>query len=293
MSGYFSLNIKGELRDFFGPAVMGVINVTPDSFYCNSRNESEAEMLATAAAMLDSGAAILDVGGCSTRPGSTPAAEGEEMERVVPAIKALRREFPCAIISIDTFRGSVARKAVAAGADIINDISAGTIDPDIMHAAVELKVPYILTHPAKSSLHAETPLEETTATVLRDMQRVLRRLRLQGLCDIIVDPGFGFGKTLHQNYQLMADIDIFATLDAPVLVGISRKSMVNKLLDVTPDSNGSLIGTTALNSYALLHGADIIRVHDVKAACDTVKIIKEITNLESVRAITRSHGLKH
>lgn len=289
MSGYFSLNIKGELREFFEPAVMGVINVTPDSFYSNSRKSSIAEATATAADMLANGAAILDIGGCSTRPGSTPASEKEETERVIPAIAALRKEFPDAIISVDTFRGKVARMAIDAGADIINDISAGTIDPDILHAATELKAPYILMHPAQSSLNAGTPLEETTAAVLRDMQHVMRRLRLEGLCDIIVDPGFGFGKTLEQNYQLMADLDAFAALDAPLLVGISRKSMANRLLNVAPDSLDSLIGTTALNSYALLHGADIIRVHDVKAACDTVKIIEQITSLKSPRATALNH----
>lgn len=276
MSVYFSLNIKGVLREFFEPVVMGIINVTPDSFYCNSRNRNADEAVATAGRMLAEGAAMLDIGGCSTRPGSEPAPEEEEITRVVPAVEAVRARFPKAIISVDTFRGKVARRAVEAGADIINDISAGQLDDDILNAVAELKVPYVMTHPAVSSLSPSTPAEKTVSTVLLDMQRVLRDLRLRGVCDVIADPGFGFGKTLEQNYQLMAGLEAFRTLDCPLLVGISRKSMVNRLLDVAPQSVDSLLGTTALNGYALQAGADILRVHDVKAAADTVKIISQL-----------------
>lgn len=276
MSGYFSLNIKGVLREFFEPVVMGIINVTPDSFYCNSRNSNADEAVATAGRMLAEGASMLDIGGCSTRPGSEPATEEEEIARVVPAVEAVRARFPEAIISVDTFRGKVARRAVEAGADIINDISAGQLDGDILNAAAELKVPYVLTHPAVSSLSHSTPADRTLPTVLLDMQRVLRDLRLRGVCDVIVDPGFGFGKTLEQNYQLMAGLEAFSTLGCPLLVGISRKSMVNRLLDVVPQSVDSLLGTTVLNGYALQAGADILRVHDVKAAADTIKIINNI-----------------
>lgn len=279
MSRYFSLNIKGQLKEFFEPVVMGIINVTPDSFYCNSRNSSADEAVATAERMLEEGAAMLDIGGCSTRPGSDPATEREELARVIPAVEAIRSRFPEAIISVDTFRCKVARQAVEAGADIINDVSAGNIDSDILQAAVDLKAPYILMHPASSSLTPETPVDETTPTVLNDLQYVLRDLRLRGLCDVIVDPGFGFGfgKTLEQNYRLMADLETFRSLECPVLVGVSRKSMVNRLLDVAPQSIDSLLGTNVLDAYSLLHGADILRVHDVKAAVDTVKIISQLT----------------
>lgn len=277
MSRYFSLNIKGQLKEFFEPVVMGIINVTPDSFYCNSRNSSVDEAVATAERMLEEGAAMLDIGGCSTRPGSEPATEHDELARVIPAVEAVRSRFPEAIISVDTFRGKVARQAVEAGADIINDVSAGNIDSDILQAAVDLKAPYILMHPASSSLSPETPVDETTPTVLNDLQHVLRDLRLRGLCDVIVDPGFGFGKTLEQNYRLMADLEAFRSLECPVLVGVSRKSMVNRLLDVAPQSIDSLLGTNVLDAYSLLHGADILRVHDVKAAVDTVKIISQLT----------------
>ena len=220
---------------------------------------------------------MLDIGGCSTRPGSDPATEREELARVIPAVEAIRSRFPEAIISVDTFRCKVARQAVEAGADIINDVSAGNIDSDILQAAVDLKAPYILMHPASSSLTPETPVDETTPTVLNDLQYVLRDLRLRGLCDVIVDPGFGFGKTLEQNYRLMADLEAFRSLECPVLVGVSRKSMVNRLLDVAPQSIDSLLGTNVLDAYSLLHGADILRVHDVKAAVDTVKIISQLT----------------
>lgn len=280
MSQYFSLNIKGRLVEFFEPTVMGIINITPDSFYCNSRNDSTEQAVATAAQMLADGAGILDIGGCSTRPGFTPAIEDEELQRVIPVVTAVRQRFPEAIISVDTFRGKVAREAVAAGADIINDISAGNFDEDILRAAVELKVPYILTHPADSSLTPNTPLDRTTSTVLLDMQKVICDLRLQGMCDVIVDPGFGFGKTLEQNYRLMADLEAFKSFDCPILVGISRKRMINNLLNVVPASDNSLIGTTVLNSFALAHGADILRVHDVKAAVSAVKITSQLTEIQ-------------
>ena len=256
---------------------MGIINVTPDSFYSGSRNAGVDEAVARAGRMLADGAAMLDVGGCSTRPGSDPVSEAEEMQRVVPAVAAIREAYPDTVISVDTFRGSVARRAVEAGADIINDVTAGTVDPDILQAAVDLKAPYVLTHPAVSSLTADTPLDATTSTVLLDLQHTVRSLRQQGLCDIIIDPGFGFGKTLDQNYRLMADLDAFACFNCPVLVGISRKSMITRVLDVTAQADDALTGTTVLNTYALQRGAAILRVHDVRQAVDTVNIFSHLT----------------
>lgn len=278
MSRYFSLNIKGELKEYHEPVVMGIINVTPDSFYCNSRNACASEAVATAGKMLADGAAMLDIGGCSTRPGSEPATEDEELRRVIPAVVAVHQRFPDAIISVDTFRGKVARMAVEAGAAIINDVSAGNIDGDILQAAADLKVPYVLMHPSQSSLTASMPGEEVTPAALLDLQRMIRRLRMLGVCDVIVDPGFGFGKTLEQNYRLMSDLEAFGSLGCPLLVGISRKSMVNRVLDVAPASDSSLTGTTVLNTFSLLHGADILRVHDVKAAADAIKITRHLVN---------------
>lgn len=278
MSHLFSLNIKGQLREYTQPIVMGIINVTPDSFYCGSRHSDADAAVATAERMLAQGAAMLDIGGCSTRPGSTPATVDDELRRVIPAIEAIRARFPEAVISIDTFRANVARMAIQAGADIINDISAANIDPGIIDVAADLKAPYILMHPADASLSPSTPDEETTSTVLADLQRVLRDLRQRGICDIIIDPGFGFGKTLQQNYRLMADLESFQTFGCPILVGISRKSMINRLLDVDPQSTDSLLGTDILNAFSLLHGADILRVHDVKPAVDAIKIISRLTN---------------
>lgn len=278
MSRYFSLNIKGVLKEFNAPVVMGIINVTPDSFYCNSRNGNTDEAVATAEAMLRDGAAILDIGGCSTRPGSAPATEDEELARVVPAVEAVHRRFPDAMISVDTFRGKVARMAVEAGAAIINDVSAGNIDEDIFRAAAELKAPYILMHPAESSLTPDMPAENVTPAVLLDLQRKLRQLRQLGVCDVIVDPGFGFGKTLEQNYTIMSELEAFEALGCPLLVGISRKSMINRVLEVAPASDSSLTGTTVLNTFSLMHGADILRVHDVKAAADAIEITRHLIN---------------
>ena len=278
MSHLFSLNIKGQLREYTQPIVMGIINVTPDSFYCGSRHSDADAAVATAERMLAQGAAMLDIGGCSTRPGSLPATADDELRRVIPAIEAIRTRFPEAVISIDTFRANVARMAIQAGADIINDISAANIDPGIIDVAADLKAPYILMHPADASLSPSTPDEETTSTVLADLQRVLRDLRQRGICDIIIDPGFGFGKTLRQNYRLMADLESFQTFECPILVGISRKSMINRILDVDPQSTDSLLGTDILNAFSLLLGADILRVHDVKPAVDAIKIISRLTN---------------
>lgn len=278
MSHLFSLNIKGQLWEYTQPIVMGIINVTPDSFYCGSRHSDADAAVATAERMLAQGADMLDIGGCSTRPGSTPATVDDELRRVIPAIEAIRTRFPEAVISIDTFRANVARMAIQAGADIINDISAANIDPGIIDVATDLKAPYILMHPADASLSPSTPDEETTSTVLADLQRVLRDLRQRGICDIIIDPGFGFGKTLQQNYRLMADLESFQTFGCPILVGISRKSMINRLLDVDPQSTDSLLGTDILNAFSLLHGTDILRVHDVKPAVNAIKIISRLTN---------------
>lgn len=276
----FSINIRGRLVEFTEPVVMGILNVTPDSFHAASRIAGEDELISIAKQMLDDGADIIDVGGCSTRPGADYASESEELNRVINAITALRREFPEAIISVDTFRARVAREAVAAGADIINDISGMSLDEEMFNAVCQLNVPYILTECNELS---SVDVDATAACVIKNIQQNLRRLVLAGVNDIIVDPGFGFGKTIEQNYTLMANLDLFSCLNRPVLVGISRKSMITKLLEINQDE--ALEATTALNIHALRSGASILRVHDVKAAKQTIKINSK---LESINKLGRT-----
>ena len=276
----FSINIKGRLVEFTEPVVMGILNVTPDSFHAASRIAGEDELISIAKQMLDDGADIIDVGGCSTRPGADYASESEELNRVINAITALRREFPEAIISVDTFRARVAREAVAAGADIINDISGMSLDEEMFNAVCQLNVPYILTD---CNELCSVDVDATAACVIKNIQQNLRRLVLAGVNDIVVDPGFGFGKTIEQNYALMANLDLFSCLNRPVLVGISRKSMITKLLEINQDE--ALEATTALNTHALRSGASILRVHDVKAAKQTIKINSK---LESINKLGRT-----
>lgn len=276
----FSINIKGRLVEFTEPVVMGILNVTPDSFHAASRIAGEDELISIAKQMLADGADIIDVGGCSTRPGADYASESEELNRVINAITALRREFPEAIISVDTFRARVAREAVAAGADIINDISGMSLDEEMFNAVCQLNVPYILTD---CNELCSVDVDATAACVIKNIQQNLRRLVLAGVNDIIVDPGFGFGKTIEQNYALMANLDLFSCLNRPVLVGISRKSMITKLLEINQDE--ALEATTALNIHALRSGASILRVHDVKAAKQTIKINSK---LESINKLGRT-----
>lgn len=276
----FSINIKGRLVEFTEPVVMGILNVTPDSFHAASRIAGEDELISIAKQMLADGADIIDVGGCSTRPGADYASESEELNMVINAITALRREFPEAIISVDTFRARVAREAVAAGADIINDISGMSLDEEMFNAVCQLNVPYILTD---CNELCSVDVDATAACVIKNIQQNLRRLVLAGVNDIIVDPGFGFGKTIEQNYALMANLDLFSCLNRPVLVGISRKSMITKLLEINQDE--ALEATTALNIHALRSGASILRVHDVKAAKQTIKINSK---LESINKLGRT-----
>lgn len=273
----FSINIRGRLVEFTEPVVMGILNVTPDSFHAASRIAGEDELISIAKQMLADGADIIDVGGCSTRPGADYASESEELNRVINAITALRREFPEAIISVDTFRARVAREAVAAGADIINDISGMSLDEEMFNAVCQLNVPYILTD---CNELCSVDVDATAACVIKNIQQNLRRLVLAGVNDIIVDPGFGFGKTIEQNYALMANLDLFSCLNRPVLVGISRKSMITKLLEINQDE--ALEATTALNIHALRSGASILRVHDVKAAKQTIKINSKLESINKL-----------
>ncbi len=271
----FSLNIHGRLIEYDRPAVMGIINVTPDSFYAGSRVNAD-EIGRRVRDMMGDGADMIDIGGYSSRPGAAAVSETEEIDRLAAGISALREVSPDIVVSVDTFRASVAKVAIEQmGADIINDISGGDLDDGMFETVAALNVPYILMHmrgtPADMQTLTDYP-DGVTAEVLRDLSVKLRKLRLAGVNDVIVDPGFGFPKTLEQNYRLMADMPMFAELlDAPVLVGISRKSMVTRCLGVP--ASDALNGTTALNTIALLKGAQILRVHDVKACAEAVRIV--------------------
>jgi dihydropteroate synthase len=267
----------GKLYSFDEPQVMGIINLTPDSFFRDSRKIAANDALETARQMITDGAEILDLGAYSTRPGAEEVSQAEEIQRLMPALELIRSEFPDIIISIDTFRAEVARKAIEEGkANIINDISAGTFDPEMFDAVAELQAPYILMHikGTPQNMQQNPHYENITEEICRFLADKLIVLREKGVNDIIIDPGFGFGKTLEHNYQLMAQLDVFRFFELPLLVGISRKSMITKLLDIS--ANEALPGTTALNTFALLHGADILRVHDVRESRQAIAIVKAI-----------------
>lgn len=267
----YSINAGGELLLLEEPVVMGILNATPDSFY---KHEEGAEALAHhALQMLEEGASILDVGACSTRPGFTPPDEEEEMRRLKEALSALRKVAPKAILSVDTFRASVAKMCVEGfGVQIVNDISSGELDKEMFKTVAELDVPYILTHNATIDETEDAPF---MAAFLREMGGKVEALHELGVCDIILDPGFGFGKTLEQNYILMRNLEVLHELNLPLLVGVSHKSMIYKLLNVTPDE--ALNGTTALQTVALEKGAHILRAHEVREAVECVKIINKLS----------------
>ncbi|MBQ4229786.1 MAG: dihydropteroate synthase [Bacteroidaceae bacterium] len=267
----YSINAGGELLSLEEPVVMGILNATPDSFY---KHEEGAEALAHhALQMLEEGASILDVGACSTRPGFTPPDEEEEMRRLKEALSALRKVAPKAILSVDTFRASVAKMCVEGfGVQMVNDISGGELDKEMFKTVAELGVPYILTHNANLDETEDAPF---MAAFLREMGGKVEALHELGVCDIILDPGFGFGKTLEQNYILMRNLEVLHELNLPLLVGVSHKSMIYKLLNVTPDE--ALNGTTALQTVALEKGAHILRAHEVREAVECVKIINKLS----------------
>ena len=269
------INCKGELICFDTPKVMGILNITPDSFYAQSRT-TPTEVLHKAEQMLEEGATFVDIGGYSSRPNAQEVSPQEELQRVVPVVEALVKHFPDIRISVDTFRAEVARESLEAGACIINDISAGQIDPAIWEVVAHYQVPYIAMHMrgTPQTMQTYTEYDKLTKDILYYFSQIKDKARQLRINDLIVDPGFGFSKTLAQNYELMQQLALFKALECPILVGISRKSMIYKLLDTTPEA--ALNGTTVLNTFALLHGADILRVHDVKEAVECVKIVGEL-----------------
>lgn len=259
----YTLNCNGRLLELSTPQVMGILNVTTDSFYEESRQQTETEIIQRTRQILQEGGSIIDVGACSTRPGSEPVTEAEEMERLRFALAIVRREVPEAIVSVDTFRPDVARMVVEEyGVDIINDVSEGA-DAKLFRMVARLGVPYVL-----------MSVQPTMREMLLHFAREVDVLRSYGQKDIILDPGFGFGKTLEQNYEVMHEMEQLDMLHLPVLVGISRKSMIYKLLDMEPSQ--ALNGTTALNTIALTKGASILRVHDVKEAVECVTLVKSV-----------------
>lgn len=271
-----TLNCRGTLLSLQSPQVMGILNVTPDSFFDGGRYTRQDALLRQAEQMLKEGAAILDIGGMSSRPGAEIISVEKELQRVLPAIEALHQAFPQAILSIDTIRGRVAEEAVGAGAAIVNDISAGAFDESMYPTVARLQVPYILMHMQGSpkTMQDNPDYEDVVQTVLDFFIAEVGKLRALDVHDIVLDPGFGFGKTVEHNYQLLKQMHLFKILDLPLLAGLSRKSMINKVLKTKPEQ--ALNGTTALNMVALQQGAKILRVHDVRPAMEAVKLWQQL-----------------
>ena len=269
----FTLNLKGHLHKYDCPQVMGILNITPDSFYSGSRTMHDAEIASRIETMIDQGVNFIDVGAYSSRPGAEDVSPEEEISRLRRGMAVLRKLAPDIPVSIDTFRADVARTAIEEmGADIINDISGGTLDQNMFPTVANLKVPYILTHMrgTPATMQQLTNYDDVTAEVIHDLSVKLRRLRLLGVADVIIDPGFGFSKTLEQNFELMRNLSEFSVLECPVLVGISRKSMITRSLGI--GTSEALASTVALDAVALTKGAAFIRVHDVREAVQTVSL---------------------
>jgi len=268
----YSLNLRGRLCYFTGPTIMGIINTTPDSFYAGSRAIDIDGALRQAEKMLAEGATWIDIGGVSTRPGSNPVSEEEELNRVIPVIESLIQEFPEAGISVDTYRSRVASAAVAAGASMVNDISGGRWETDFIQTIAGLRVPYVLMHSTGNpdTLH-EVPSNRNILTEVYDFfTENIIRLQQAGIRDIVLDPGIGFGKTIAENFQLIKHLSIFNTLPCPLMLAVSRKSLIHKTLSITPEE--ALNGTTVLHTAGLLQGASILRVHDVAAAREVIEL---------------------
>lgn len=273
----YTFQIKGRVYSLDKPKVMGILNLTPDSFYEGSRVSQEGKLiLETAEKMISEGADFLDIGGYSTRPGAVDIAMEEEILRVAPAIELIKKEFPEILISIDTFRSEVAKAAIGSGADVINDISAGDLDPEMLNTVSKLKVPYIAMHMkgTPQTMQNYSGYSDMLPEILKYFAEKLDQFRKLGIKDVILDPGFGFAKTKEQNFDLLRDLKCFKVMGFPLLIGVSRKSMIYKTLQISPSE--ALNGTTALNMFALLQGANILRVHDVKEAKETVTLFEQL-----------------
>lgn len=273
------LNVNGQLLDLSVPQVMGILNVTPDSFYSGSRMQTEADIAARARQILDEGASIIDIGAYSSRPQAEHISPEEEIKRLRVGLEVVNRNHPGAVVSVDTFRAQVAEYCVKEhGVAIINDIAAGEMDAQMFETVARLGVPYIMMHMqgTPQSMQREPHYENLLREVFLYFARKVQQLRDLGVKDIVIDPGFGFGKTLEHNYELMAHLEEFSIFELPLLTGVSRKSMIYRLLGGTPQD--ALNGTTVLDTIALMKGADILRVHDVREAVETVTIVTAMRN---------------
>ncbi|WP_209404345.1 dihydropteroate synthase [Pseudozobellia sp. WGM2] len=271
-----TINCKGNLIDLSSPKIMGILNITPDSFYDGGKFTNVKLVLEQTEKMLTEGATFIDIGAYSSRPGADDVLEEEEISRIVPVVEALIKEFPDVLISIDTFRSKVASQCLQAGAALINDISAGLIDKNMLSVIARYKVPYIMMHMkgTPKTMQQNTDYENMLVDVLKYFSERIATATNLGIVDIIIDPGFGFSKTTEQNYELLSKIDLFANVERPLLIGLSRKSMIYKTLNTNAEN--ALNGTTALNMQALMKGANILRVHDVKEALECVKLAEQM-----------------
>tara|TARA_B100001094_G_scaffold277409_1_gene286234 strand:+ start:408 stop:1238 length:831 start_codon:yes stop_codon:yes gene_type:complete len=267
-----TINLNGNLMDLTTPKIMGILNVTPDSFYDGGIFDSNKKILDHVEKMLTDGADIIDIGGYSSRPGAKEVKLKDEIKRVVPTIELIKKEFNETTISVDTFRSEVALQAVNSGASIINDISGGDLDPNMFNCVAELNVPYIIMHMQGNPKNMQNnPLyENVIVEIIENLSKKLFEATEAGVIDVIIDPGFGFGKTIEHNYKILSELSFFKELDCPILVGLSRKSMIYSLLEEKPEN--VLNGTTCLNTVSILNGANILRVHDVKEAKEVVKL---------------------
>lgn len=278
----FTLNCNGKILSLNSPVVMGIINITPDSFFEGHLNKHESELLLMAEQMIENGASILDIGGQSTKPGSKRIDANEELNRVIPVIKSIRKNLPDTIISIDTFYSKVAEQAIETGADIVNDVSAGNIHDDMIPTVGKLKVPYVCMHMqgTPETMQLNPTYNNITLEIIQFFIKKIEACKMAGVNDIVIDPGFGFGKTIEQNFTLLRELLSLKMLDCPILVGISRKGMIYKTLETSPEN--ALNGTTVANTLALINGARILRVHDVKEAKEAITIFNAYnpTNLK-------------
>ena len=271
-----TINCNGNLIDLSTPKVMGILNITPDSFFDGGKYKDEKSIVAQVEKMYADGATFIDVGAYSSRPGADAISAQEETQRILPIVRLLLREFPEIVLSIDTFRSAVAEVCLEAGAAMINDISAGKLDEHMLLTIARFKVPYIMMHMkgTPQTMGKQTDYENLLNDVLYYFSERVEAARALGLYDLIVDPGFGFAKTSNQNYELLHNLDLLQTLKLPILAGLSRKSMIYKVLDCGPED--ALNGTTALNMFALTKGASILRVHDVKEAMECIKLSEQL-----------------
>ena len=271
-----TINCKGQLIDISSPSVMGILNLTPDSFYDGGSYKNEADIIAQVKQMLDEGATFIDVGAYSSRPNADHVSESEELARILPVVELLIKTFPDVIISVDTFRSGVAKLCIEAGAALINDISAGQLDPLMLETVGKLKVPYIMMHMlgTPQTMQQHTNYKDLIKELLFYFSERIALAKQHGIIDIIIDPGFGFSKTLQQNFELLDELELLQIADLPMLVGASRKSMIYKTLEISPQE--ALNGTTVINTISLQKGASILRVHDVKAAMECISLVNAL-----------------